>query len=90
MVEGIDPARWLYPRRYRPLASTTCGSVVSDPATLTICIGDYNCDVGVDGRDVEAFYVDWQNGLPRADVNARGGVEGGDVEFFFLRWEAGC
>jgi methionine-rich copper-binding protein CopC len=53
------------------------------------CAADYNADGGVDGGDVEAFFVDWEQGAAGADVNQDGGVDGGDVEFFFVRWEAG-
>ena len=53
------------------------------------CIADFNEDGGVDGADVEAFFVPWQAGDPIADVNQDGGVDGGDVEAFFGAWEAG-
>jgi photosystem II stability/assembly factor-like uncharacterized protein len=54
------------------------------------CIGDYNRDGGVDGADIESFFLDWQQGFPEADLNQDGGVDGGDIETFFLAWEAGC
>ncbi|MBX3410290.1 MAG: hypothetical protein KF859_10435 [Phycisphaeraceae bacterium] len=53
------------------------------------CYADYNQDGGVDGQDVEAFFLDWEAGDSAADVNQDGGVDGQDVEFFFLQWEAG-
>ncbi len=59
------------------------------PDAAPPCIADYNGDGGVDGADVEAFFIDWQAGDPAADVNQDGGVDGGDVETFFLAWEAG-
>jgi predicted dienelactone hydrolase len=59
-------------------------------ATLTAaCPADFNEDGGVDGSDVEAFFVEWEMGDARADVNDDGGVDGSDVEVFFLLWEAG-
>jgi hypothetical protein len=54
------------------------------------CVGDFNDDGGVDGQDVEAFFIAWQEGDPRGDVNQDGGVDGADVEAFFVAWEAGC
>ncbi len=51
------------------------------------CFADYNQDGGVDGSDVEAFFVDWSQGL--VDVNLDGGVDGADVEAFFVQWQAG-
>jgi hypothetical protein len=53
------------------------------------CIADFNSDGGVDGGDVEAFFVRWESGESDADVNLDGGVDGGDVEFFFTVWERG-
>ncbi|MBL9001114.1 MAG: hypothetical protein JNK25_08255 [Phycisphaerae bacterium] len=51
--------------------------------------GDFNQDGGVDGADVEAFFLAWENADPSADVNQDGGIDGRDVETFFLAWEAG-
>ncbi|MEI7656506.1 MAG: GC-type dockerin domain-anchored protein [Phycisphaerae bacterium] len=76
--------------RFRASASSTCGGETSDPASLTICIGEFNCDGGVDGNDIESFFVAWEAGASSADVNADGGIDGSDVEVFFLRWEGGC
>ena len=53
------------------------------------CPADFNRDGGVDGADVESFYVAWEAGDSVADVNRDGGVDGGDVEFFVVTWEAG-
>jgi hypothetical protein len=53
------------------------------------CAADYNQDGGVDGADVEAFFVDWQDGLFPADVNQDGGVDGADVQTFFTLWATG-
>lgn len=64
----------------------TSGSVV----VSTGCIGDFNGDGGVDGGDVEAFFVTWESGDAAADINGDGGVDGADVEAFFVRWERGC
>ncbi len=53
------------------------------------CPADFNGDGGVDGGDVDAFFVSWEAGDPSADVNFDGGVDGGDVDTFFVAWEAG-
>jgi hypothetical protein len=53
------------------------------------CIADFNDDGGVDGGDVESFFLAWEAGLPAADVNRDGGTDGADVEFFFRLWENG-
>ncbi|MCX5690606.1 MAG: hypothetical protein NTV94_12640, partial [Planctomycetota bacterium] len=54
------------------------------------CRGDFNQDGGVDGADIEAFFLAWEPGLTEGDVNLDGGVDGSDVEAFFVLWEAGC
>jgi len=53
------------------------------------CPADFNRDGGVDGGDVEAFFIAWEDSASTADVNEDGGVDGGDVETFFHAWEAG-
>lgn len=53
------------------------------------CFADFNQDGGIDGADVEAFFVAWEAGDSSADVNLDGGVDGADVETFFTAWEAG-
>lgn len=51
------------------------------------CPADFNDDGGVDGADIEAFFLTWEAGESCADVNEDGGVDGGDIEEFFFRWE---
>lgn len=58
-------------------------------SSCPVCAADFNEDGGVDGSDVEAFFVEWVMGEACADVNEDGGVDGSDVEAFFLLWEAG-
>lgn len=53
------------------------------------CPADFNQDGGVDGADIESFFLVWETGDPAADVNLDGGVDGSDVETFFAAWEAG-
>ena len=76
--------------RVRLLATNGCGGVTSEAALLTVCPSDYNCDGGVDGDDVIAFFADWDAGLIGADMTGDGGVDGDDVIEFFGRWDAGC
>ncbi|MCX5689156.1 MAG: M36 family metallopeptidase, partial [Planctomycetota bacterium] len=53
------------------------------------CPADFNQDGGVDGSDVEAFFLAWQVGDSSADVNQDGGVDGSDLEAFFIPWQNG-
>jgi hypothetical protein len=76
--------------RFRCRVQTLCGETVSDVATLTVCLGDHNCDGGVDGSDIDAFIRNWTDASPSADVNQDGGVDGADIQPFFTAWESGC
>ncbi|MBS0195519.1 MAG: hypothetical protein JSR77_02060 [Planctomycetes bacterium] len=92
---GVEPIGMSFavagPRReFRAVVSNACGSRASNPARLTICIGEFNCDGGTDGADVEAFFAAWEAGLEVADVNVDGGVDGLDLATFFAAWEGGC
>lgn len=74
---------------YDCVVTNTCGSVTTVPARLSICIGDFNCDGGTDGADVDSFFIAWEGGEAGADVNADGGIDGADVDTFFIAWEGG-
>jgi len=50
---------------------------------------DFNVDGGVDGSDIEAFFIAWESGEVQADFNMDGGVDGSDIEAFFISWENG-
>jgi hypothetical protein len=53
------------------------------------CAADYDSNGGVDGGDLAAFFIDFENGESCADVDANGGVDGGDLAYFFAVFEAG-
>ncbi|MBS0198397.1 MAG: hypothetical protein JSR77_16725 [Planctomycetes bacterium] len=53
------------------------------------CYSDFNQDGGIDGADVEAFFLAWAAGENAADVNQDGGIDGADVETFFVAWQSG-
>jgi hypothetical protein len=59
------------------------------PNACSPCRADFNQDGGVDGADIESFFVEWQVGGICGDVNADGGVDGGDVETVLRVWQAG-
>ena len=54
------------------------------------CPADFNHDGGVDGADIEAFFLAWADSDPRTDVNQDGGVDGQDIQPFFEQWQSGC
>jgi hypothetical protein len=53
------------------------------------CGADYTGDGAIDGDDVIAFFADWDNPVPCADVDVSGSVDGDDVISFFAWWDAG-
>jgi len=59
-----------------------------EPST-GFCAADFNSDGGIDGGDVEAFFLAWEAAEALSDVNQDGGIDGADVEAFFVLWEAG-
>ena len=71
------------------LVVASTGTLVRAYRTTASCPADFNGDGGIDGADVEAFFLVWQTGDTRADVNQDGGVDGGDVQTFFILWQAG-
>ncbi|MBS0198262.1 MAG: hypothetical protein JSR77_16035 [Planctomycetes bacterium] len=71
------------------LSNTGCGVLNVSCNGCAVCAADYNQDGGVDGSDVNAFFFDWEGGLPCADVNQDGGIDGQDVDYFYSVWERG-
>jgi uncharacterized membrane protein len=55
-----------------------------------VCFADFNADGGVDGADIESFFLAWADSDPRTDVNQDGGVDGQDIQPFFEQWQNGC
>lgn len=88
-------ATTIYYARARRLSngntSDTCTfAVVSVEECAPPCSSDYNQNGGVDGADVEAFFIDWEAGNLAADVNQDGGIDSSDIAVFFTQWEMGC
>jgi hypothetical protein len=78
-----------------PTVQALGGAGLVDGAAGTIfetrpCQPDFNRDGGVDGADIESFFVTWATGEPAGDYNQDGGVDGSDIAGFFQDWEAGC
>jgi RHS repeat-associated protein len=61
----------------------TYGNALSRPA---VC-ADIDNDGGVNGADVEAFFVAFEAGNPEGDIDLDGGVSGADPEAFFAAFE---
>ena len=51
--------------------------------------GDFDGNGGVDGSDLEAFELAWNNGEPSTDVNFDGGITAEDRSAFLVIWATG-
>ncbi|MEY3231641.1 MAG: hypothetical protein RL689_1730 [Planctomycetota bacterium] len=99
LLVDLDPGTYVLAIGATFFDNLPCGSGYGDywirvdaeslPDTCPSCAADFNQDGGVDGGDIESFFVSWQDGEPCGDVNLDGGVDGGDVESFIVLWEAG-
>jgi len=83
---GMAGSHW----ENRCIVTNSCGSATSDPATLTICIGDADCDDDADSDDIVAFFTAWDSGEPGGDADADGDTDSDDIVIFFAAWDAGC
>ncbi len=67
-----------------------CGSVTSNPATLTICPADFNCDGATDFFDYDDFVVAFETGDSSADFDHDGTVDFFDYDAFVVAFETPC
>ncbi|MEI7658850.1 MAG: hypothetical protein WCK33_12375 [Phycisphaerae bacterium] len=99
LLADLEPATYAMAIGAAFFDDLPCGSGYSDywirvdaeslPDACPSCAADFNQDGGVDGGDIESFFVSWEGGESCGDVNLDGGVDGGDVEVFILLWEQG-
>lgn len=67
-----------------------CGSTISFPADLIVCVGDADCDLDTDSDDIILFFGAWDNAELTADVDGDGDTDSDDIIRFFAVWESGC
>ncbi len=78
------------PRAFRCTVTNLCGSVTSNPATLSICAADFNCDDFIDFTDFDGFVTAFEAGDPASDFNGDGFLDFTDFDAFVSAFEAGC
>jgi len=77
-------------RNLRCIVTNACGSVTSNEATLTIRVGDADCDQDTDSDDIVTFFSAWDRGEPGGDADADGDTDSDDIIALFAAWDAGC
>lgn len=79
---------------YDCVVTAACGSVTSEAATLTVCVGDFDCDGTVDFFDYDAFVTCFEGGAcppgKTADVDGDGAVDFFDYDAFVRAFESPC
>ncbi|MFN7020262.1 MAG: GC-type dockerin domain-anchored protein, partial [Phycisphaerales bacterium] len=81
---------------YRCKLTTECGGVtLTNPATLSICLADFNCSGtgsgdGVTEQDIFDFLNAFFTRDTRADTNKDGVLTSGDIFEFLNRYFSGC
>ncbi len=66
---NIQELLFRIPRSIRCVVTTSCGTVISESAQLTLCRADFNCDGQVEFIDYMDFVQAFSEGLTGADVN---------------------
>jgi hypothetical protein len=86
---------------YDCVVTSSCGSSISNAATLSLCIADFDCSGAANLDDIFIFLNAWfagcngtQPGAPclgrTCDVNGLNGVNLDDLFIFINVWFAGC
>lgn len=65
-------------------------TVISNPATITMCVSDFNCDGFLTFEDFDDFVAAFEAGQASADFNNDGFLEFIDFDDFVVAFEAGC
>ena len=87
---AISPCPEVTVYRVRCLVTSPCGSRASDPATYSVCGGDFNCDGQPDFFDYLDFAAAFDAEDPSADYNADGTIDFFDYLDFAQALDAGC
>jgi hypothetical protein len=86
----VNPCPGVDQYRVRCVVTNECGPVASNPATLTICRADFNCDRVVDFFDYLDFVAAFAANQPAADFNADTVIDFFDYLDFVESFAAGC
>ncbi len=70
--------------------SNTCGTAISDPATLSVCAANFNCDNAVDFFDYLDFVDAFSANSPESDFNHDSAIDFFDYLDFVDAFSTGC
>jgi hypothetical protein len=90
---SIEPVRPEDAGSYDVVISNSCGTILSEPATLSVtplCPADFDGDGDADPDDVDRFLTAWSARDPGADLNADGLIDTRDAIAFLIVWAVGC
>ncbi len=76
--------------RFRSGLLSGCGVVNAVPATLTVCVADFDCNASLTIGDLFTYLNAWFLGDPRCDVNGVNGLTIEDLFAYLNIWFAGC
>jgi hypothetical protein len=75
---------------YDAVVTSACSAVSTTPATLSICLSDWNCDGAVDFNDLLEYLNDYNTSAPRADLNGDGTIDFNDLLEFLNLYNTPC
>jgi hypothetical protein len=75
---------------YDCIVTNDCRSVTSNPASLTLCPADFNCDAAANSQDFFDFLTSFFALAPSADFNGDGVINSQDFFDFLTAFFAGC
>lgn len=75
---------------YRVVITNTCGTIISNPAALTLCHADFNCDNTTDFFDYLDFVQAFADNDPTADFNNDAVIDYFDYLAFVQSFSTGC
>lgn len=78
------------PGVYQCVINGDCGDATSDPATVTACDADFDCNGVLNSTDFTSFLTEFFQGSRGADYNEDGTINSQDFFNFLAAFFAGC
>ena len=75
---------------YDCVITNPCDDVTTAPASLMLCLADFDGNGFVNGDDYDAFATLFDIADSGADINHDGFVNGDDYDLFAEHFDAGC